>query len=236
MNSAPPSSQPDPNAIYRELLRAVPRLADMYRLVGDHVEAMAANGSRILIVGAGGGREIAALAKSKHALEIVAVDPSSRNLEMARAVAQTEGLSDSVLFIAGTVDDVLPEKPFDIALSLLVMHQIAGEAAKAAYLSSIQNRLGENGLLIHADLCVDAPGDLDALVQDYTSHAASIGIDPQVTQIELNAITQPPPLSTDRLHELFAVAGLSTPQEVFQRLWYRCWTANKPTSTNAAVI
>lgn len=227
MKSAPPSPQPDPNAIYRDLLRAVPRLVDMYRLVGDQVDAVASNGSRVLIVGAGGGRELVALAKCRHALEIVAVDPSSRNLERTRQVAQTEGLSDSITFVTGTVDDILPGPPFSIVLSLLVMHQITGDAAKSAYLYTIQNRLCEDGLLIHADLCLDAPDDLEGLVQDYLSHAASLGIEQQVTQIELNAISQSPPLSTARIRQLFAKAHLGEPREVFRSLWYRCWIANK---------
>lgn len=235
MNSAPPSSQPDPNAIYQDLLRAVPRLADMYRLVGSQVDAFATDGSRILIVGAGGGREVLELAKSRHDLEIVAVDPSSRNLALAEHIAQTEGLFDKITFVAGTVDDVPPGKPFSIALSLLVMHGITGDAAKSAYLASIQNSLSDNGLLIHADLCVDAPSDLDALVREYTSHAVRIGIAEQVTQIELDAITSTPPLSTARLRELFAEAHLSVPQEIFRSLWYRCWIANKLTSTKTAM-
>lgn len=220
-------SQPDPNAIYRDLLRAVPRLADMYRLVGDQVDAVAANGSRILIVGAGGGRELVELAKCRHAIEIVAVDPSRRNLEAAKHVAQAEGLSDRISFVTGTVDDLPMEQPFNIALSLLVMHQITGENAKTAYLSSIQSRLSDDGLLIHADLCLDAPDDFERLAKDYVSHAASLGITQQLTQIELNAISDPPPLTTSGMRKLFAQALFSQRQEIFRSLWYRCWTASK---------
>lgn len=227
MKNSDQSTQSDPNTVYQDLLRAVPRLADMYRLVGDQVDAVASDGSRVLIVGAGGGRELLELGKCEHALEIVAVDPSVRNLERARQVAHAEGLTDRVTFVTGTVDDVPPGPPFTIALSLLVMHQIVEDADKAAYLSSIQNKLGDTGLLIHADLCLDAPDGLEGLIQDYMSYAASMGIARQVTQIELDAISQSPPLSSARMRKLFAETHFNAPQEMFRSLWYRCWLVNR---------
>ncbi len=227
MCSASHSSKPDRNEIYQELQRAVPKLVDMYGVVGSQVETCVSNGSRVLIVGAGGGREIAEIGKSKIEFDIVAVDPSSENLEAARRVAQNSGLSERILFINGTVNDVPPERPFDIALSLLVMHQFLDDPSKFEYLSEIGSRLYDNGILIHADICLERPGDLDKLIPEYLSYASSVGIDPQVTQIELKAISQLPIITDVRLRGLFAKANFTEPREVFRTLWYRCWVANR---------
>ena len=68
---------------YRELLRAVPGLDGMYRLVASLIADHAENGGRLLIVGAGGGREIATLGALAKGLEITALDPSDDNLKEA---------------------------------------------------------------------------------------------------------------------------------------------------------
>ncbi|WP_254656270.1 class I SAM-dependent methyltransferase [Jannaschia sp. CCS1] len=195
----------------------------MSALVASYAEARA----RVLIVGAGGGREIEKLLQNNIAVEITAVDPSARNLETARLAAEACPSKSNVTFIAGKAEDLPRGSSFDVATSLLVMHHISDDGAKLAYLRSIRDRLVPGGLLIHADVCVARVEDFDHLIPAYRKYAQHVGTCPDATRLELEAIAQLPVASDERTRALFSEAGLIEPQEVFRTLWYRCWISKR---------
>jgi tRNA (cmo5U34)-methyltransferase len=213
--------------MYREMQGAVPGLDAIYRLAQALISRHAKEAPHVLVVGAGGGREIEAFRHGEIVGRITAVDPSLRNLDMARAVARLSGTSAEVSFIVGTVDDVPDGETFDIVTSLLVMHHLLDDGTKLAYLKGLRNRLAPNGLLIHADVCFDETGDFDRLVPIYLAHADIAGVSADATRLELDAIPQLPVVSAGRTCALFAEAGLTEPFEVFRSLWYRCWTSSR---------
>lgn len=217
----------DRSAMHRELQRAIPGLDDMYRLVHALIASRATNGSRLLIVGAGGGREFEELSRNELALDIAAIDPSEQNLESAKRTAEKTGLSDRVAFFKGTVADLHSTRPFDMATSLLVMHYIGDDGSKLAYLTSIRNRLSRNGVLIHADICFDGVAELEALMPAYLAHAELAGVGDHATRFEIEAIRRLPIISEARTCALFEEAGFTTPREVFRSLWYRCWISSR---------
>ncbi len=215
-------AQIDRVAMYRELLRSVPGLDTIYRLtevvVADHPAAM----PRVLVVGAGGGREIETILAGVPASSITAVDPSADNLALARHVA---GNATDIRFVEGRVEDLRPYETFDVATSLLVMHHIADNGAKLAYLRAIRARLAAGGLLIHADICHDDPAEFERLVPIYKAHAQHIGVTAGATQLELQTSPTLPVVPSYRVHALFEQAGFAAPREVFRSLWYRCWVS-----------
>ena len=213
-------------AMYRELQRAVPGLEAMYRLMHALILSHAPDACRVLVVGAGGGREIEELQKSGAATEIIAVDPSARNLETARLAAEITGSTGRVSFLKGMVEDLAPGARFDIATSLLVMHHIRDDGSKLAYLSAIRDRLAVGGTLIHADVCFDSTAEFDGLVPSYLAHANLVCAAPDATRLELEAIPNLSVVSEARIRALLAEAGFAEPCEVFRSLWYRCWIAN----------
>lgn len=213
----------DRAAIYQEMQRAVPGLGEMYRLVAAHVSMHAVRGDRLLIVGAGGGREIGALGQCFRDLETTALDPSAENLQTARELADALGRTGELRFVNGTVD-CLPEQPsFDIVTSLLVMQQLEDDGAKLAYLEALNKRMTAGGLLIHADVCYDGQQELRSLAPFYRSYADLIGVASSLANTELELIARMPIVSPDRTRALFAEAGFARPREVFRTLWYRCW-------------
>ena len=211
-------------AMYRELQRAVPGLCAMYRLVHALIVS---HGERpqVLVVGAGGGREIEELRVDGSIGEITAVDPSSQNLETARALANTHEGSPAIRFVHGTTHDLPKGESFDIVTSLLVMHHLLDGASKLAYLQGLRARLAPGGKLIHADACLDEPGDFERLLPAFTAHASLVGVSAEAVRLECQAISILPVISEDRTRVLFSEAGLTEPQEVFRTLWYRCWIA-----------
>lgn len=222
----PKGQDADRLAMYREMQRAVPGLDGMYRLLHALIASRETEAPRVLIVGAGGGRELEELANGHVAGQITAIDPSSENLDLARVVVQKPGSSPEVRFLAGTVDAIPEGEIFDVVTSLLVMHHLKDDGAKLAYLKGLRERLAPGGKLMHADVCFDQPDDIDWLVPVYLAHAKIFGVTPEATRLERDAIPNLSVLSVARTEDLFAEAGLTEPCEVFRTLWYRCWISS----------
>lgn len=222
-------SKLDRLAMYRELQRTVPGLDTIYRLTEVLLADHPVDTPRVLVVGAGGGREIETIQTGVPAASITAVDPSAGNLALAMHVA---GNANCVHFVEGRVEDLHTEAEFDVATSLLVMHQLPDDGAKLSYLCAIRDRLGVGGALVHADICFDDPDEFERLVPIYEAYARHIGASAEATQLELRTIPALAVVSPDRTRTLFAQAGLAPPREVFRSLWYRCWVSgHAPTSS-----
>lgn len=217
----------DRRAMYREMQRTVPGLDSMYRLVHALIAGRDDKTSGVLIVGAGGGRELEELVKGRFEGQITALDPSERNLDLARDVTSDHGSSLDVRFLVGTVDDIPQGQRVKIVTSLLVMHHLRDDGAKLAYLKGLRDRLAPGGRLIHADVCFDEIDDFDRLAPIYLAHANIVGVSADATRLELNAIPQLQVISGRRTRALFAEAGLIEPIEIFRSLWYRCWTSGR---------
>lgn len=220
VDQTPNDNRTDRLAMYRELQRSIPGLDTIYRLTEALIAGHPGDPPRVLVVGAGGGREIETINSSALHASITAVDPSPDNLALARHVA---GHPKKVRFVEGRVEDLAAEEAFDVATSLLVMHHLPDDGAKRAYLSAIQDRLAVGGVLIHADICFEDPNEFKGIVPIYEAHARHIGANAEATQLELQTVPALPVVPPDRIGTLFAQAGLAQPQEVFRSLWYRCW-------------
>lgn len=219
--------QADRRAMYREMQRSIPGLDAMYRLVHALVANHAGDAPDVLVVGAGGGREIEALGGCNAVGRITAIDPSVRNLDTARDTAGTLAPSLDVRFVVGTTNDIPDCDAFDVVTSLLVMHHLLDDGAKLAYLKGLRNKLAPGGRLIHADVCFDEIDEFERLVPIYLAHADIVGVSVDATRLELDAIPKLPVISGRRTRALFAEAGLTAPFEVFRSLWYRCWTSGR---------
>lgn len=209
----------DGQAMYQEMQRAIPGFDAMYRLVHAMIGSHDNGAPHVLVVGAGGGREIEELRNSRAVGSITAIDPSARNLETAR------GASPRVRFIVGTADDLPDAERFDIVTSLLVMHHLPDDGSKLAYLKSLRERLTPGGQLIHADVCFDKSAEFHNQIPAFLAHADIFGVSAEAVRLELDAIPSLPVVSGDRTRAVFSEAGLTDPQEVFRTLWYRCWVS-----------
>jgi tRNA (cmo5U34)-methyltransferase len=101
----------------------------------------------ILVVGAGGGMEISALGAARPGWRFLGVDPSAEMLALARRT--TEFIQDRVELIEGLVDD-LPEKSFDGATCLFVLHHV-DNAEQLHVLRAIRSRLRPGSRFIFSE-------------------------------------------------------------------------------------
>lgn len=99
--------------------RHVPALEDLHRMTGLLLAERVPDTGRVLVLGAGGGMELRALAERHPGWRFDGVDPSSAMLDQAR---ETLGaLADRVTLHNGYIDDA-PVEPFDGAVCLLTLH------------------------------------------------------------------------------------------------------------------
>jgi tRNA (cmo5U34)-methyltransferase len=102
-------------------LRQVPGFASLHRMISmllaEHVPAH----GRVLVLGAGGGLELKALADDHAGWTFDGVDPSAEMLKTAAEVVGTH--ASRVRLHCGTID-IAPDGPFDGATCILTFHFI----------------------------------------------------------------------------------------------------------------
>ncbi|WP_207480469.1 class I SAM-dependent methyltransferase [Arenibaculum pallidiluteum] len=130
----------DPEALARyaeRTRRFVPGYDDLHRMTGILLAERAPRDAEVLVLGAGGGLELKALAEAHPGWTFVGVDPSAEMLGLAE---RTLGpLGARVRLVQGYIDDA-PEGPFSAATCLLTLHFLdAAERRRTA--GEIRRRL-----------------------------------------------------------------------------------------------
>lgn len=127
--------------------RKVPGLADLHRMATLLLAEQAPGAAHMLVVGAGGGLELRAMAEARSDCRFTGVDPSLAMLDLARQTVRP--FADRVDLVAGMIDQA-PAGPFDGATCLLVLHFL-DRSERLRTLREIRRRLkpGANLVLAH---------------------------------------------------------------------------------------
>ncbi len=135
--------------------RQVPGLDGLHRMAGMLLAETMPEDGRVLVLGAGGGMEIKALATMQAGWQFEGVDPSADMLALAREV--TAPFADRVFLREGTIE-AASAGPFDGAICLLTFHFIAREE-RARVLAALRARLkpGAPLVLAHISFSQDEP-------------------------------------------------------------------------------
>jgi SAM-dependent methyltransferase len=126
--------------------RKVPGLADLHRMAMLLLSERAQEAAHILVVGAGGGMELKAMAEAQRQWVFTGVDPSAAMLELARR--NIEPFNDRIMLIEGTVDAAQPGS-FDGAACLLTLHFL-DKSERLLTLKDIHRRLKPDARLVVA--------------------------------------------------------------------------------------
>lgn len=118
-------------------LRKVPGLAALHRMTSMLVAERAPVQARVLVLGAGGGMELKALADDNSGWSFCGIDPSA---DMLRVAVQTVGPHLPRVYLQQGYIDAAPEGPFDAAVCLLTLHFV-GRARRLDTLEQIRRRL-----------------------------------------------------------------------------------------------
>ena len=200
----------------------VPGVADLHRMVRAIADTVLPEHARILVSGAGGGRELETLGASPRSYEFVGVDPSPEMLELARVCIAGTGIDARTTLIEGVPVD-LPAESHDAATSLFVMHFLPDDGTNADYLREIRKRLRVGAPYLHADVCYDGPEGYRRLASVYQRHAELGGIPSGDAQRVASRVADLPIIAEEVLLERLRQAGFRLVAPFYRGLWYTGW-------------
>jgi len=129
----------------------IPAYPAIYELTQHLLRDRLDKEARILVAGAGTGKEIVdCLQKNPH-WSFTGFDPAEPMLSIARKKVAAASLESRISLVQGLVDDVA-ERDFDAATSLLVMHFLPDDGTKLNFLRGVADRLKPGALMVLVDL------------------------------------------------------------------------------------
>lgn len=182
--------------------------------------------ARVLVVGAGTGAEVRALAPRHPGWRFTLVDPAAPMLDVARRHAEREGFFDRCTFHVGFLDQT-PAEPHHAATSLLVSHFLTVAGEREAYFADIAARLHPGAVLFNADLSADAQApEFAALMAMWLEMQTYAGMSPEGRSAYISNYgrefgAHPPAEVEAMIHR----AGFEAPIPCFQLGLIRGWLA-----------
>jgi len=158
--------------------RFVPGVESLYRMTGVLLAERAPRDAHVLVLGAGGGLELTALAQAHPDWTFTGVDPSAAMLQLAE---RTLGpLMSRVTLIEGLIEDA-PEGPFDAAVCLLTLHFL-GRDERISTIREVHRRLRTDAPFVAAHSSFPQGEDeRSQWVSRYIAFAVASGSDPEMT-------------------------------------------------------
>ena len=155
--------------------RFVPGFMDLHRMTRILLAERATRDALVLVLGAGGGLELKALAEAEPRWRFVGIDPAAEMLKLAE---QTLGpFNARVQLQQGYIDDA-PDEPFDAATCLLTFHFLdVDERRRTA--REIHRRLKPDAPFVAAHSSFpQADGERTRWLSRYAAYAIASGADP----------------------------------------------------------
>ncbi|MEH0072964.1 class I SAM-dependent methyltransferase [Pannonibacter sp. Pt2] len=212
----------DPAAVasyLRDTPRKVPGLADLHKMTALLIAEKAPRAAHVLVVGAGGGLEIRALAQAQPDWLFTGVDPSPAMLDIARQTLFD--CAERADLIQGTAVDA-PQGPFDGAVCLLTLHFLSRDE-RLQTLREIHSRLKPGGIFVAAHHSSPG-GEAETWLARSAAFAAGATADPHKAAALAKAMAERLPLlSPAEEEDCFRDAGFKTPSLFYAALSFRGW-------------
>lgn len=200
--------------------RYVPGFADLHRMTGillaEHVPADA----HILVLGAGGGLELRALATAYPGWRFTGVDPARAMLDLAaRTLGPDAGRAD---LIEGYIDDA-PPGPFDGAVCLLTLHFLAAQE-RTRTAAAIRARLRPGAPFVAAHGSYPQDATREQWLDRYAAFAVASGADPEQAYGARDAVSKAVNmLSPDVDEAVLRAAGFRDVTPFYMAFTWRGW-------------
>lgn len=216
----------DPVAVAQyadHLARQVPGVHALHQMTRVLLSEHVPRDGRVLVLGAGGGMELKAMAEAHPAWRFTGVDPSSEMLALAkRTLGDTAGRVD---WVEGFIDSAT-DAEFDGATCLLTLHFLSFEE-RLETLQELRRRLKRGAPLVVAHHSVpDAPEAKLAWFRRWAAFAAANGL--AVDDADARAATvasRLPTLSPESEVVLLERAGFERPSLFYAAFTFRGWVA-----------
>lgn len=205
--------------------RRVPGYADLHRMTQLLLAEYAPAEAEILVVGAGGGLEIAAFAQARPRWRFTGVDPSAEMIALADEVLAD--VRDRVDLVHGFVDDA-PPGPFDGATCLLTLHFLE-RAERVRTLTEVAGRLKPGAPFVAAHHCRPDGADQQRWLARSIAFAQEGPVDfEQASQSAEMMAGQLPLLSAAEEEAVFREAGLRDVALFYAGFSFRGWVGYAP--------
>jgi tRNA (cmo5U34)-methyltransferase len=200
--------------------RQVPGFTSLHRMASLLLAERTPSNGRLLVLGAGGGLELKALAETHAEWSFDGLDPSA---DMLRLAKQTVGLySARMRFHQGYIDDA-PDGPFDAALCLLTFHFIPRDQ-RLPTLNQIRRRLVDGAPFVVAH--ISFPQTEPERSMWIARHVAYAGTDPANVESARQAIsTRLSILAPEEEEAMLREAGFSHVSLFYAGLSFKGWVA-----------
>ncbi|WP_332309908.1 SAM-dependent methyltransferase [Methyloversatilis thermotolerans] len=181
--------------------------------------------ARMLCVGAGTGAEIHFLAERFPAWTFVAVEPSSRMVDVARTRAARHGFADRCTFHTGYLESLPAGEPFDGAASLLVSQFLLDPRERTDFFRAIADRLKPGGLLATSDLASDTEAPhYTGLLEVWLRTMTATDLSPErVQQMRAAYNRDVAILPVPTVEALISSAGFDRPVQFYQAGLIHAW-------------
>jgi tRNA (cmo5U34)-methyltransferase len=201
--------------------RFVPGLDGLHRMTGVLLAERVSGDAHILVLGAGGGSEMKAMAEAHPGWRFTGVDPAGPMLDLAaRVLGPDAGRAD---LIEGYIDDA-PAGPFDGATCLLTLHFL-DRAERTRTATEIRRRLKPGAPFVAAHGSFpQGPDDRDRWLDRYAAYAIASGGDPeQVAKGREAVATHVAMLSPEEDEAVLRAAGFSGVETFYAAFTWRGW-------------
>lgn len=221
-----PFSDPAAVSSYAErTARIVPGLRDLHRMTAVLLAEDAPPDARMLVLGAGGGLELKALAELQPAWHFDGVDPSPEMLALARA---TLGASAPHVRLHEGYIDSAPMGPFDGAACLLTLHFLPADE-RLRTLKQMHTRLRPGAPLVvaHHSFAREDHAAGRWLARN-AAFAVASGVPTAQAHGSINAFKQRlPVLSPEEDAALLRAAGFEDVEQFYGAFTFRGWVARR---------
>lgn len=205
--------------------RIVPGYHALHAMTGILLAEHAPPDARVLILGAGGGLETAALAEAHPGWSFDGVDPSAEMLALAERTLGPH--LDRTRLHRGVIDDA-PDGPFDAAVCLLTLHFLDADERRRT-IEQVRRRLRPGAPLVVAHMSIpngSIADQRDLWIDRYAAFAISSGVDPEMIAGGRTAIARDVHiLSPEQDREALSGAGFSGVTQFYTAFTFRGWVA-----------
>lgn len=214
----------DPEAVARYAEgppRFVPGYADMHRMTRILLAERAAPDAQVLVLGAGGGLELKALAEAEPRWRFVGVDPAEAMLKLAE---RTLGpLNTRVQLQQGYIEDV-PDGPFDAATCLLTLHFLDADVRRRTA-REIHRRLKPGAPFVAAHSSFpQTDSERTRWLSRYAAYAIASGADPEKANTARAAVdANLSLLSPEQDARILSEAGFRDVEMFYAAFTWRGW-------------
>lgn len=206
--------------------RLIPDYVRLHELVVAQLGLALHDNARVLVVGAGTGTEVLALADIDDSWTFTAVEPSAAMVDVARARIDDAGLTNRVTFHVGTLDTLDDADPFDAATAVLVMHFMPADV-KASVFQDISSRLKPEAPLVMVHPIGAPDTDKHALAMHAWHDHMEQTMPEKADDVYANVQETLHFISEDAQAEMLATAGFGEATRFHSRMVFGAWIAAK---------